>query len=255
PALSTSKILLVPYTSSHVPQYHTWMLDPELQSATASEPLSLAEEYAMQKSWRADGDKLTFIVCLPEASSSAAREAVVEGDGEVVVEGDVAMIGDINLFLYPFETDDDDDDGNDDRDIPAAKQQQQQGGEEEEEEEDLIVGEIELMIARKDLHRRGYGRAALLAFVDYTFAFWQGIGEAYARSTHSSDHGDQEGGTARSPRAPLQKKGKLRYLRVKINQMNEGSIRLFESVGFVRVGEEANYFGEVELRWTVDDDD
>ena len=32
---------LVPYRAAHVRQYHAWMLDPAIQEATASEPLSL----------------------------------------------------------------------------------------------------------------------------------------------------------------------------------------------------------------------
>lgn len=39
-----------------------YVQDPALQEATASEPLSLAEEYAMQESWAGDVDKATFIV-------------------------------------------------------------------------------------------------------------------------------------------------------------------------------------------------
>jgi RimJ/RimL family protein N-acetyltransferase len=41
----------------------------------------------------------------------------------------------------------------------------------------------------------------------------------------------------------------LAYVRVKINQRNQRSIALFESVGFKMVGDGPNYFGEVELRW------
>lgn len=45
--------LLVSLTSS---RYHEWMKSPELQQLTASEPLTLDQEYDMQKSWREDDD-------------------------------------------------------------------------------------------------------------------------------------------------------------------------------------------------------
>ncbi|XP_027626601.1 N-acetyltransferase 9 isoform X3 [Tupaia chinensis] len=51
------KVVLVPYTSEHVPRYHEWMKSEELQRLTASEPLTLEQEYAMQHSWREDQDK------------------------------------------------------------------------------------------------------------------------------------------------------------------------------------------------------
>lgn len=34
-----------------------------------------------------------------------------------------------------------------------------------------------------------------------------------------------------------------------MHETNVGSIRLFESVGFQRISETANYFGEIEMRW------
>jgi len=36
-------------------------------------------------------------------------------------------------------------------------------------------------------------------------------------------------------------------LKVKIGEDNQSSIKLFESLGFVRKGDSANYFGELEL--------
>jgi RimJ/RimL family protein N-acetyltransferase len=188
------------------------MQDSELQAATASEPLTLPEEYEMQQSWRTDNDKLTFIVCLPRSS---------DGDGRVQGGADDCtgrMIGDINLFL--FEPEDDEDEG--ESNSGAGKS-------------NAVVGEIELMIARKDLHRRGYGRAALLSFVGYILDSWPQIAAEYSSVAASND----------PPKS-------LDYLRVKINQSNTRSIALFESIGFAQTAAGANYFGEIELRWRPD---
>ena len=54
------KIVLVPYTEKHVPKYHDWMKDANLQHLTGSEPLSLDEEYEMQKTWRDSDDKVNI---------------------------------------------------------------------------------------------------------------------------------------------------------------------------------------------------
>uniref|UniRef100_A0A8C3WEH8 N-acetyltransferase 9 n=1 Tax=Catagonus wagneri TaxID=51154 RepID=A0A8C3WEH8_9CETA len=83
-----TKVVLVPYTPEHVPRYHEWMKSEELQRLTASEPLTLEQEYAMQRSWREDADKCTFIVLAAEAwrgHSGPSEES--------------CMAGDVNLFL------------------------------------------------------------------------------------------------------------------------------------------------------------
>ena len=188
------------------------MQDPDLQTATASEPLSLDEEYAMQQSWRTDWDKLTFIICLPLTPTSSVD--VVKAS-----EHDSAdrLIGDINLFLFVADTEDDEANVNE-ANLNA-----------------LVIGEIELMIACKDLHRQGYGRAALLTFLSYVLANWQKIAYEFVWNSR---------GSSKIP--------DLTYLRAKINQSNQRSISLFESVGFKLVGDGPNYFGEVELRWQQD---
>ena len=48
---------LIPYRSEFVETYHEWMKDEFNLEMTASEPLSLEEEYKMQESWRVDDKK------------------------------------------------------------------------------------------------------------------------------------------------------------------------------------------------------
>ncbi|XP_015240048.1 PREDICTED: N-acetyltransferase 9 [Cyprinodon variegatus] len=85
--LEGNRVLLVPYNEEHVPRYHEWMKSPELQQLTASEPLSLQQEYDMQRSWREDGDKCTFIVLDKERWADPG------------VEEAQCMVGDVNIFL------------------------------------------------------------------------------------------------------------------------------------------------------------
>uniref|UniRef100_A0ACB8EL23 N-acetyltransferase 9 n=1 Tax=Sphaerodactylus townsendi TaxID=933632 RepID=A0ACB8EL23_9SAUR len=89
--LQGKRVTLVPYTSAHVLRYHEWMKSDELQRLTASEPLSLEEEYKMQCSWREDADKCTFIILDTEKWS---KQSATEED---------SMMGDVNLFLTDSE--------------------------------------------------------------------------------------------------------------------------------------------------------
>jgi hypothetical protein len=57
------------------------MQSEELLSLTASEPLTLDEEYAMQRSWREDPDKCTFIVLLLACGGAEVDARCLESDG------------------------------------------------------------------------------------------------------------------------------------------------------------------------------
>ena len=70
-----TRVILVPYDKEHVEKYHGWMQSKEILEATASEPLSIEQEYKMQESWREDDDKLTFIVL--------SAQDIEDGHGEI----------------------------------------------------------------------------------------------------------------------------------------------------------------------------
>lgn len=81
------KLVLVPYRKCHVPKYHKWMENDELRQQTASEQLSLDEEYEMQQTWLNDDDKCTFIVLDRQTYNDTDQNEVQ------------SMVGDVNLFL------------------------------------------------------------------------------------------------------------------------------------------------------------
>ena len=86
-SITGDSIILVPYKRCFVEKYHSWMQDPSLLEATASEPLSLEEEYDMQKLWRHDVKKCTFIVL-------SKRFQLDDNNLELD-----RMAGDVNIFL------------------------------------------------------------------------------------------------------------------------------------------------------------
>uniref|UniRef100_A0A0E0K9Z9 N-acetyltransferase domain-containing protein n=1 Tax=Oryza punctata TaxID=4537 RepID=A0A0E0K9Z9_ORYPU len=82
--------VLVPYLREHVPRYHGWMQDPALLEATASEPLSLDQEFDVHRSWTLDPLKHTFIVL---------DKDLIEGGFVVGNPHTEAMVGDVNIYM------------------------------------------------------------------------------------------------------------------------------------------------------------
>jgi RimJ/RimL family protein N-acetyltransferase len=166
----------------------------------------------MQSSWRLDHDKLTFIICEPPPNSTTTFPTSITPG---VQDSPNRLIGDVNLFLS------EDSDSDDDADVEAAETGRMRG----------VVGELEIMIAEKDARGKSIAYTSLLTFLSYIIDNLASILVEYS--------------DGQSPRPGL------KYLRVKIGQDNERSLRLFERLGFKQVGEGANYFGEVEMRMGV----
>lgn len=126
------KVALVPYKPEHVPKYHEWMKSPFLQEMTASEPLTLEEEYEMQTSWHEDEEKLTFIiVSLPNDSTQSLKDIP-----QSEIKDSTVMVGDVNIFFNDPDN-------------------------------DPTFGEIEVMIAEADFRRTGRGKEALEIIMGY----------------------------------------------------------------------------------------
>lgn len=123
--LSGDNVILVPYRPEHLLTYHTWMQDTVLCELTASTPLTMEQEIAMQAEWRDDDTKCTFIILArnllgtdhndaqevpppPPPPSSKIEEGSVNRNIFPSLVGTTlnAMIGDVNLFLSDVIDDD-----------------------------------------------------------------------------------------------------------------------------------------------------
>ncbi|XP_030929649.1 N-acetyltransferase 9-like protein isoform X1 [Quercus lobata] len=130
-SLEGKKVIMVPYMEAHVPKYHEWMQHPALLQATASEPLTLQQEFQMQLTWTQDPNKQTFIVL--------DREMVVgefiHGDPHVEACPFPAMVGDVNLYMNNFD--------------------------------DPNMAEIEIMIAEPKSRGKGLGKESVLLMMAF----------------------------------------------------------------------------------------
>lgn len=146
------RVLLRPYRREMVVAYHAWMEDAALREATASERLSLEEEYANQASWAADPRKCTFIIFDRQAAAAGAA-----GGGPPLA----GMCGDVNLFLL----EDDDDEGGgsgngsgsgggggNDGNAPGSRG---------------WLAEVMVMVADPASRRRGLAREAVALLMEY----------------------------------------------------------------------------------------
>ncbi|KAK0235471.1 GNAT domain-containing protein [Armillaria nabsnona] len=134
------KVVLVPYNEGHVAKYHSWMENDELRSLTASERLTLEEEFDMQRKWREDDDKLTFIILARHERDPLLddEENLMPSDPRIL---SLPMAGDVNMFLNGAP-----------------------------EDEDEFTAEVEIMIAEPDYRRGGLALEALQLMLQYATA-------------------------------------------------------------------------------------
>jgi RimJ/RimL family protein N-acetyltransferase len=171
------RTILVPYRHEHVDTYHGWMQDPDLLDATGSEPLTVAEEYAMQQTWRDDETKCTFILLARDLLRSGQVEALdrvmmqqwmqttslTNSIDEKLIDSQSqldfiqntlhAMVGDVNLFLSDEEEEEDDDEEREEgtaNDVHAATERK------------YLQAELDIMIGEKEFRSKGVGREACI---------------------------------------------------------------------------------------------
>ncbi|KAG6889440.1 hypothetical protein C0995_001208 [Termitomyces sp. Mi166 len=201
------------------------MQDEELQRLTASEPLTLEEEYEMQQKWRLDDDKLTFII-LSRTTSSGEQLLLdvpqVPSPMDPTIQA-LPMVGDVNMFfkgLIPTDSE------------TSLKTHAQDGQELEE-----FEAEMEIMIAEPAFRRKGLALEALQLMLEYATGY---------PSSYFSDSSQP-----RLVSSPTQCNGLgvlPSSLVARISDTNAPSIRLFELLGF-RITRRVEVFQEVELRF------
>ena len=178
------------------------------------------EEYENQQSWRTSHDKLTFILCRP-VDEPASVDRVYAGEVDVPDR----MVGDINLFLTPWEEDDEAEDASGDAQPKS--------------DSDTIYycnGEIDIMIAERDHRGKGLGISAVATLLQFIRRHTKSILSEYSAAQKSRPNSGVPGGS----------RFELKDLVAKINAGNASSIALFTKLGFRQRGE-VNYFGELEM--------
>ncbi|XP_059169001.1 N-acetyltransferase 9-like protein isoform X2 [Physella acuta] len=105
------------------------MESEELRQLTASERLSLEEEYEMQRKWREDCDKCTFIILSKESYLTSSLSETSKKEIE-------CMIGDVNIFYTPNS-------------------------------HDRSEGEVEIMIAEPSARGKSMGKEAVCLVMKY----------------------------------------------------------------------------------------
>ncbi|KYR02219.1 N-acetyltransferase 9 [Tieghemostelium lacteum] len=131
------KLILVPYKKQHVEKYHGWMSSEEIREQTASEELSIEEEYENQQSWYEDEKKCTFIILDRDLLSSVVDDNGNDRGGQwhSNTQDVISMCGDVNIFFNDFE---------------------EEG-----------TGELEIMIAEQNSRRKGIAKEALHLMMKY----------------------------------------------------------------------------------------
>lgn len=130
-----NKVILVPYREYFVDKYHRFMNDEKILELTASEPLTIDEEYEMQKTWYNDTKKCTFIILSKEMNKDDEEMRNNHIDIERIEVK--YMAGDVNLFLHDID--------------------------------DPFNAEIEIMIAEPDYRGKGFATEALYLIMYYGF--------------------------------------------------------------------------------------
>lgn len=164
------------------------------------------------------------------------------------------MIGDINLFLTPWEEEEEEEDNRDKNDGGVEPTIRNHG------QVSYVNGEIDIMIASHAHRRLGLGREAVATLLRYIHVHAHEMLAEYVAFTStrlptlsrppgtSGDSGSD--GTSGRQDASSDRQQRQQYmikdLVAKISEGNQGSIALFKRLGFQQRGE-VNYFGEMEL--------
>ncbi|KAJ8689575.1 hypothetical protein PTI98_012466 [Pleurotus ostreatus] len=198
------------------------MQNEELRELTASEPLSLEEEFSMQEKWQIDEDKLTFIILAPNHPPATAKD---DDDARLNLIGlsdprleSMLMIGDVNLFLKGGRRD-----NREDGDV-----------------EDDFEAEVEIMIAEPDWRRKGLAIEALQLMLGYATT---GSPSGAFPPPSEPEPQDTSHRLSESP-LPIPP----RSLVTRISESNTPSIKLFQKLGFV-ITKRVEVFREVEMRY------